>query len=120
MPGLIVNNGLQQYGVGKLTLETQMETQTQMRDARYAATESIPDDDEQPLRECLARHLRAYFDQLDGELSGTLYKLVIAEIEPPLFEHVLDYTRGNVSRAAEMLGIHRSTLRRKLISYGLL
>ena len=45
---------------------------------------------------------------------------MIAEIGPPLFEHVLKHTRGNVSRAAEMLGIHRSTLRRKLVSYGLI
>ena len=79
-----------------------------------------PPPDQQPLRECLAQHLDAYFSELDGEVSGTLYKLVIAEIEPPLFEHVLKHTRGNVSRAAEMLGIHRSTLRRKLVSYGLI
>lgn len=75
---------------------------------------------EQPLRDCLAEHLDAYFDQLDGEYCGTLYKLVIAEIEPPLFAHVLRQTRGNVSKAAEVLGIHRSTLRRKLIRYGLI
>jgi len=90
-----------------------------MRQARPDKSRTPPPT-EPTLRECLAHHLDAYFDQLEGDMTGTLYKLVIAEIEPPLFEHVLRYTRGNVSRAAEMLGIHRSTLRRKLIRYGLL
>ena len=98
-----------------MTLAALMQTQ----EAQLEKPEKTPPD-QQPLRECLAQHLDAYFNELDGEVPGTLYKLVIAEIEPPLFAHVLKHTRGNVSRAAEMLGIHRSTLRRKLVNYGLI
>jgi len=99
-----------------LTLEVLVRTQEAQQVEKHETTRT----EQQPLRECLAQHLDAYFSELDGEVPGTLYKLVIAEIEPPLFEHVLKHTRGNVSRAAEMLGIHRSTLRRKLVNYGLI
>jgi len=45
---------------------------------------------------------------------------VLGEIEPPLFAAVLDYTQGNQTRAAEILGINRTTLRKKLRQYELL
>lgn len=79
---------------------------------------SVPD--QQTLRDCLCAHLQAYFDELEGEVHGGLYELVISEIEAPLFDHVLRHTHGNVSLAADLLGIHRSTLRRKLIRHGLI
>jgi len=46
--------------------------------------------------------------------------LVLGEVEPPLFETVMDYAQGNQSRAAEILGINRATLRKKLKHYYLL
>jgi Fis family transcriptional regulator len=46
--------------------------------------------------------------------------MVISEVERPLFEAVLEYTRGNQSRAAAVLGINRGTLRKKLRMYGLM
>ena len=49
-----------------------------------------------------------------------VYDHVLGEVEPPLFEAVLDYTRGNQSRAAEILGLNRATLRKKLKQYELL
>ena len=45
--------------------------------------------------------------------------MVLAEVEPPLLETVMEYTKGNQTRAAEVLGISRSTLRKKLALYGL-
>lgn len=72
------------------------------------------------LRECLRGRLFEYFLQLDGQASGDLYDLVMAEVEGPLFQMVMEHTRGNLSRAAEVLGIHRSTLRRKLSRYNLI
>ena len=45
--------------------------------------------------------------------------LVVHEIEEPLLRAVLEFTRGNQSRAAEVLGINRSTLRKKLRFHGL-
>jgi Fis family transcriptional regulator len=41
------------------------------------------------------------------------------EVEEPLFRSVLDYAEGNQSRAADILGINRGTLRKKLKYYGI-
>ncbi len=64
--------------------------------------------------------LEDYFNTLNGHRPNDLYGLVIGEVEKPLFRTVMNYTRGNQSRAAEMLGINRGTLRKKLKEYSLL
>jgi Fis family transcriptional regulator, factor for inversion stimulation protein len=71
------------------------------------------------LRVCVQAALEAYFADLRGHAPGDLYRLVIAEIERPLLETVLQHTRGNQSRAAQILGVNRSTLRKKLRQYEL-
>ena len=63
--------------------------------------------------------LSAYFNSLNGHRPSGLYALVIREVEEPLFRAALEYTAGNQLRAAEILGINRCTLRRKLEDYGL-
>ena len=63
--------------------------------------------------------LRTYFAHLNGHKPGDLYQLVLGEVEKPLFSAVLEYTKGNQSEAAEILGINRGTLRKKLKSYKL-
>jgi Fis family transcriptional regulator len=73
-----------------------------------------------PLRDMTGEALRTYFRDLNGHKPNALYDLVLGEVEPPLFEAVLDYTRGNQSRAAEILGLNRATLRKKLKQYDLL
>ena len=80
---------------------------------------STPDADSQTLRECVQKAMRSYFQQLEGHPTGELYKMVMAEVEEPLFRSVLDYTGGNQSKASELLGINRGTLRKKLKMYGL-
>jgi Fis family transcriptional regulator len=72
------------------------------------------------LRNCVRRSLADYFRNLDGEPVNELYEMVLAEMEIPLLEKVLEYTRGNQTKAAEMLGLNRGTLRKKLKQYGLL
>lgn len=72
-----------------------------------------------PLRAMTAEALEAYFATLNGHKPGQLYDLVLREVEEPLFKAVLDYAAGNQSRAAEILGIARGTLRKKLKTYGL-
>ncbi len=80
---------------------------------------SSTDTDIQTLRECVQETMRNYFQQLEGHPSGEIYKMVMAEVEEPLFRSVLDYTGGNQSKASELLGINRGTLRKKLKLYGL-
>jgi len=72
-----------------------------------------------PLREAIQSALDAYFKDLDGHTPNGLYHMVLAEIEQPLLQTVMKYTRGNQSKAAELLGINRSTLHKKLTQYGL-
>jgi len=55
-----------------------------------------------------------YFQDLEGHTPSDLYRMVINEVEKPLLESVMKEVRGNQSRAAEMLGLNRSTLRKKL------
>ena len=64
--------------------------------------------------------LQQYFHTLNGHQPEELYDLVIGEVEKPLFRAVLDYTGGNQSQAADILGINRGTLRKKLRRHGLL
>jgi len=72
-----------------------------------------------PLRECVRMALDAYLVQLDGDDPSDLYRLVLKEVEAPMLEAVLAHTGGNQTRAAEVLGINRGTLRKKLRLYGL-
>ena len=72
-----------------------------------------------PLRTMTAEALESYFATLNGHKPGQLYDLVLREVEEPLFKAVLDYVEGNQSRAADVLGINRGTLRKKLKTYGL-
>lgn len=72
------------------------------------------------LRESVEMALKYYFQDLDGQPTTNLYQLVISEVEGPLLEAVLDYTRYNQSKAAEMLGLNRGTLRKKLKQHDLL
>jgi Fis family transcriptional regulator len=73
-----------------------------------------------PLRNVTEEALDNYFASLNGSKPSELYSLVIREVEAPLFKAVMNYTKGNQSKAAEMLGINRGTLRKKLRIYGLL
>lgn len=71
----------------------------------------------EPLREAVSDALAHYFDQLDGTAPNDLYQLVMQQVEQPLFEAVMNFTGGNQSKAATLLGISRSTLRKKLAMY---
>jgi Fis family transcriptional regulator len=71
------------------------------------------------LRDHAETALGAYFEKLNGHRPSGLYALVMREIEEPLFRAVMHYVGGNQSHAAQVLGINRGTLRRKLGDYGL-
>lgn len=73
----------------------------------------------EPLSHCVEVALQDYFTHLDGHQAANLYDLLLAEVEAPLFKATLEHTNGNQSRAAEILGLNRGTLRKKLKTYGL-
>jgi Fis family transcriptional regulator len=72
------------------------------------------------IADSVTRMLDQYFRDLDGEKPGAIYEMVMKNAERPLLEFVLRRTGGNQSMAAEMLGINRNTLRRKLSDHELL
>ncbi|TNC81399.1 MAG: DNA-binding transcriptional regulator Fis [Oleiphilus sp.] len=72
------------------------------------------------LRDCVEKTLGNYFAQLDGAPVTDVYQLVLSEVEAPLLEQVLKYTRNNQTKASVLLGLNRGTLRKKLKQYGLL
>jgi len=75
--------------------------------------------DKKPLCKHTEEALDQYFSSLNGDRPGDLYELVIGEVERPLFQAVMDYTQGNQSQAAGILGINRGTLRKKLKNYAI-
>ncbi len=64
--------------------------------------------------------LEQYFKMLHGHTPCDLYKLVIEEVELPLMEVVMKYAKQNQTQAAAILGINRSTLRKKLKAFDLI
>lgn len=63
--------------------------------------------------------LDQYFKDLEGQPPHAIYDMVLACVEQPLIEYILDYTEGNQSKAAEILGINRNTLRKKIQQYNI-
>jgi Fis family transcriptional regulator, factor for inversion stimulation protein len=69
--------------------------------------------------DCVRRSLNRYFRDLDGESPHAIYDMVISSVEKPMLEVIMKQSQGNQTIAAEMLGISRSTLRRKLSEHDL-
>ena len=73
----------------------------------------------QPLSNAVQKAVANYLQQLNGQDVNDLYELVLSELEKPLLEEEMKYTRGNQTRAANLMGINRGTLRKKLKQYGM-
>ena len=69
--------------------------------------------------EAITESLDDYFTHLDGEPPHAIYDMVLACVEKPMLEYILNKVGGNQSKAAEMLGINRNTLRKKMALYKL-
>jgi Fis family transcriptional regulator len=74
----------------------------------------------QPL--LLSQHVRLavldYLARLDADQVSSLYAMVLHEVERPLIQAVMEQCGQNQSKAAQMLGLSRSTLRKKMASFG--
>ena len=72
------------------------------------------------LGQCVINALEQYFRDLDGEKPAAIYDMVLKSVEKPRLEVVLAKAGANQTLAAEMLGINRNTLRKKLTEHQLL
>lgn len=71
----------------------------------------------QPIRRSVTSALELYLHDLNGYKVNDLYHVVLREVEPAIFGVVMEHVEGNQTQAAELLGISRSTLRKKLKEY---
>jgi len=74
---------------------------------------------ETDLERSVRRAIDGYFRDLDGEKPHGVYEMVISCVERPLIEAVLTRVEGNQTHAAELLGINRNTLRKKMKTHGI-
>lgn len=71
-----------------------------------------------PLHICVSKSLEQYFKHLEDEIPNDVYQMVMDQVEPAMFRVVMEQAGYNQTKAAQILGINRSTLRKKLNLYG--
>ena len=76
--------------------------------------------DPNDISSCVEAALNTYFRNLDGEKPRGVYDMVLKCVERPMLAVVMRQAEGKQTLAAEMLGINRNTLRKKLSEHGLL
>ena len=72
------------------------------------------------IQDVVKKSLEKYFRDLGEQEPSNVYEMVVLTVEKPIFEAVMARAGGNQSHAAEMLGINRNTLRKKLQLHGLI
>ncbi|MDQ9171348.1 Fis family transcriptional regulator [Oxalobacteraceae bacterium R-40] len=72
------------------------------------------------IQEVVKKSLEKYFRDLGEQRPSNVYEMVVLTVEKPILEAVMERAQGNQSHAAEMLGINRNTLRKKLQQHGLI
>ncbi len=88
--------------------------------AGEAGSQQPPRSDQEALGEAVERHLRDYFNAHGDSLPAAgLYDRIVQEVEKPLLALTLEATRGNQIKAAQVLGLNRNTLRKKIRDLGL-
>ncbi|MCZ7566704.1 MAG: Fis family transcriptional regulator [Burkholderiales bacterium] len=69
------------------------------------------------IADCVRKSLDRYFSDLDGAKPRAIYDMVLRNVEKPMLEAVLNRAEGNQTIAAQMLGINRNTLRKKMAQH---
>lgn len=72
------------------------------------------------LQEAVFKNLEKYFSDLGEQPASDVYNMVLSAVEKPMLQIVMQRADSNQSHAAEMLGINRNTLRKKLQQHGLI
>lgn len=72
------------------------------------------------IQEAVHKNLEKYFRDLGEQPASNIYDMVVLAVEKPMLEMIMSRTDSNQSQAADMLGINRNTLRKKLQQHGLL
>lgn len=72
------------------------------------------------IQDVVKKSLEKYFKDLGEQVPSNVYEMVVSTVEKPILEAVMARADNNQSLAAEMLGINRNTLRKKLQQHGLL
>ncbi len=85
----------------------------------YLATQQNQENANGSLENLIANKLRSSFAQMDVQELDNLYEMVLHQMERPLIRIILEKTRANQVRAAEILGINRNTLRKKIQTLGI-
>jgi len=91
----------------------------QPRTHARAAARAEAAERENELSSTVRKMMKQYFKDLDGEKTCGVYNMVVNCVEKPLLEVVMLQAQGNQTRAAELLGINRNTLRKKLQEHGI-
>ena len=73
-----------------------------------------------PLSEQVKKAMKKYFATLGDTNPKNVYELVMAEVEPELLKAVMRHTNENQSKSADILGMNRATLRKKLHRYNII
>ena len=94
-----------------------MRSPLQRRQKYIAKADAAARDNE--LSSTVRKVMRQYFKDLDGEKCTGIYEMVVCAVERPMLEVVMFQAQGNQTRAAELLGLNRNTLRKKLQQHGL-
>lgn len=74
---------------------------------------------ENTLGDAATKAVRRYLRDLNGSPCADLYGLMLRQVEYPLLQEALRHCNGNLTRTAELLGINRATLRKKLADFGI-
>ena len=72
------------------------------------------------IQDVVLQSLQAYFKDLDGQKPTDVYNLIMYPVDKPVLMAVMAHANNDQSQAAEMLGINRNTLRKKLLEHNLL